>query len=106
MPRSLPELRVAADATVPVEMTRSQWGARVWGRGGPSGAAATNAKALMGRSADELKQIPGLNINSATKWRDFYQQAVIDGRGVANPANATNQARVDLMNDIIRTLGG
>lgn len=60
----------------------------------------------MRRSLSELKQIPGLNIYPAAQWRDFYRQPVIDGRGVANPANATNQARADLMNDIIRTFEG
>ncbi|PJI95199.1 RHS repeat-associated protein [Luteimicrobium subarcticum] len=103
---TLPELRAAADATVPSGLTRAQWGKMVWGAGGGGGAAATNARALIGRSAEQLGQIPGLNVSSATAWRDFYRQAVEDGRGVANPANATNQARVELLNDIIVNLGG
>ncbi|WP_431424533.1 hypothetical protein [Actinokineospora sp.] len=104
--RSLAELRAVADVTLPSGISRAEWGALVWGRGGSGGAAATNANALLGRSADELSRIPGLNTNSATAWRDFYQQAIVDGRGVANPANATNQARLDLLNDIIHSLGG
>ncbi|SFR53955.1 RHS repeat-associated core domain-containing protein [Microbacterium azadirachtae] len=103
---TLAELRAAADATLPEGITRAQWGELVWGKGGPGGAAANNAQALMGRSAQQLEAIPGMNLTSATAWRNLYQQAVIEGRGVANPLNATNQARLDLMNDIIRTLGG
>ncbi|SMD25227.1 hypothetical protein [Lentzea albidocapillata] len=90
----------------PTAPSNFDWGALVWGRGGSGGAAATNANALLGRSADELSRIPGLDTNSATAWRDFYQKAIVDGRGVANPANATNQARLDLLNDNIHSLGG
>lgn len=77
--RSLTDLVAAADATIPSGFTRSTWGELVWGAGGKGGGAATNARALIGRSADELAQIPGLNRRSATAWRDFYRQAVVEG---------------------------
>jgi RHS repeat-associated protein len=98
--RSLSELRAAADATIPQGVSRSEWGAQVWGTG-PNAEAA--ARSLIGRSPEALAKIPGLSVDTATKWRDFYQGAVGASRGTGV---GTAQARVDLMNDIIRTLGG
>jgi hypothetical protein len=70
----------------------------VWGTG-PN--AADAARRLIGRTPEALAKIPGLTIETATSWRDFYQAAAAASRGAG-----TAQARVDLMNDIIRTLGG
>lgn len=102
--RKLARLREIADATIPANWSRSAWGALVWGRGGTGNTAAANARGLIGRSAADLSQIPGLTLRSATAWRDVYRQAVKVGRGVRNPADSTNRARMELMNDIIKTL--
>lgn len=73
-----------------------------WGGGGPNAAAA--ARSLIGtRSAAQLSE-QGITLSQATAWRDAYQAAVQVGRGTAS--EGTSAARLDLMNDVIRTLGG
>ncbi|MBB4908876.1 DNRLRE domain-containing protein [Actinophytocola algeriensis] len=83
-------------ALVPTGQTLATWGNQIWGTG------AQGAKALIGtRSAAELARIPGLNVQSATTLRNFYQGAANAGKG-----GATAPVRVQLLDDIIKTLGG
>lgn len=73
----------------------NKWGKEVWGSG------AKGARELIGtRSAGELREL-GLTVEKATKLREFYESAGQFGRG----AEAA-RARVELMDDIIKTLGG
>jgi hypothetical protein len=82
-------------ALVPTGMDLQRWGAMIWGGG------STGALPLIGtRSAAQLLQIPGLSLESATTLRNFFQ-GMAPGVGGTVPA-----ARVELLNDIIRTLGG
>lgn len=82
-------------AQVPKGETLATWGKQVWGT------KAEGAEALIGaRSADELRAL-GLTRENATMFRDYYQWATYVGRG----ADAA-PARVRLMNDILKTLGG
>lgn len=74
-------------------MTPNAYGNSVWGVG-PEG-----AKAAMGRSATELRQL-GLDVPGAQRWQDFYAN-----EAWLRPQNPSAQARVDLMQDIIDTLG-
>jgi len=75
----------------------SSWGAQVWGQG------AAGAEALTGaRTAAQLQQI-GLSVENASVLRAFYQAAAAAAAGKGGPAAP---ARVQLLNDIIETLGG
>jgi hypothetical protein len=83
-------------ALVPKGETLGSWGNQIWGTG------ADGAKSLIGtRGATELSRIPGLNVQSATTLRNFYQGAAEAGKG-----GATAPVRVQLLDDIIKTLGG
>jgi len=83
-------------ALVPKGQTLGTWRNQIWGTG------AQGAKGLIGSTtAAQLSDIPGLNVGSATTLPDFYQGAVSAGKG-----GATAPVRVDLLNDIIKTLGG
>ena len=85
-----------SNALVPEGQTLGTWGSQIWGRG------AEGAKSLIGtRGADELAQIPRLNVQSATILRNFYQGAVDAGKG-----GATAPIRVQLLDDIIKRMGG
>lgn len=80
---------------VPAGMVLNTWGNRVWG------VQAEGAKSLIGaRSAEQLREL-GLTVQAAQRWQDFYANHL-----VTNPQNAAAAARVELMDDIIRTLGG
>lgn len=84
------------NAIVPEGQTLGTWGSQIWGHG------AEGAKSLIGtRSADELAQIPGLNVQSATVLRNFYQGAIDAGKG-----GTTAPIRVQLLDDIIKRMGG
>lgn len=92
--QSPPTTEDLADLVPEGEKNLNSWGAKIWGRG-PEG-----ARKLMGsRSGDELREIPGLNIDSARTLRDFYQNAANLGKG--GPAAPL---RVALMTEIIRRL--
>ena len=83
-------------ALVPKGMDLQKWGAMIWGTG-EKGAL---DPALWSRSAEELRQIPGLTVERAATLRNFFLNL---------PAGAGGRApgyRVDLLNHIIRTLGG
>lgn len=83
-------------ALVPEGQKLGPWGNQIWGT------SVDGAKSLIGtRSAGELSQIPGLTAESATTLRNFYQDAITRGQG-----GATAPIRVELLNDIIRTLNG
>jgi hypothetical protein len=76
-------------------MTPNAYGNQVWGVG------AQGAKDLIGaRSAGELSQL-GLTVGKAENWQEFYANVFIN-----NPNNAAAAARVELMQNIIDTLGG
>ncbi len=100
-PRTLADYMSAADATISGSgLARAKWGQQVWGTG------ADGARALMGRSAQELGRIPELNVDSATAWRDFYEAASAVGKGQRSASDPTNEARINLLNEIIGVLGG
>lgn len=80
---------------VPKGMTPASYGNTIWGAG------PAEATALMGaRSADELRAI-GLAPASAARWQDFYANVAR-----LNPRNPSAQPRVELLQDVINTLGG
>jgi hypothetical protein len=94
--RAAEEGAAASPAAVkPPGISTNAWGNKVWGQG------PDDALSRIGtRSADELREL-GLDVDKATKLRNFYSQAAAAGKG-----GATAPARVKLMNDIIRTLKG
>jgi hypothetical protein len=86
------DIRTPAQVT-PAPYTTNAWGNMVWGKG------PEEALAKIGtRSAGELRGL-GLNVRNATQLRNFYLRAEARGEG-----GATASARVQLMNDIIKTL--
>lgn len=81
---------------VPQGETLGTWGNRIWGRG------ASGARDLIGaRSAEELREIPGLTLRSARILKSFYEGAARAGKG-----GQTAPVRVELLRDIIKKLGG
>jgi RHS repeat-associated protein len=83
-------------ALVPKGQHLNSWGEQIWGKG------TQGAQDLIGaRSAAELQRIPNLKIQSATILRNFYQGAVAAGKG-----GTTAPVRVQLLNQIIKTLDG
>ena len=78
---------------IPEGETQATWGAKIWGRG-PEGALAR----IGTRNAGELSDL-GLDVNGATRLRDFYESQRMWGRGAE-----TAGARVDLMQHIIDVL--
>jgi RHS repeat-associated protein len=82
-------------ALVPEGMDLQQWGGMIWGGG------ANGARPLIGaRTADELRRIPGLTVEGATTLRNYFMNLGTGQGGIAP------NARVDLLNDIIKKLGG
>ncbi|SFR53886.1 RHS repeat-associated core domain-containing protein [Microbacterium azadirachtae] len=84
------------NALVPSGQTLGSWGNQIWGTG-TSG----DTELIGARTASELSQIPGLTVESATTLRNFYRLAVEAGKG-----GATVPVRVELLNNIIKVLGG
>lgn len=50
--------------------------------------------------AEELRELR-LDVRGAQRWQDFYANVAR-----LNPKNPSAQARVDLLQDIVNTLGG
>lgn len=82
-------------ALVPQGHDLQSWGRLIWGTG------ANGATAMKGtRTAAQLRQIPGLNVNSATTLRNFLFNLPTGAGGVAPTG------RVELLDEIIQKLGG
>lgn len=82
-------------ALAPRGMNLNEWGAQIWGTG------VGGARAMIGaRTAAQLQEL-GLTLDKAVMLRNFYQAAVDAGKG-----GAAAPVRVELLNDIIKTLGG
>jgi RHS repeat-associated protein len=84
------------NSLIPEGYNLNSWGRAIWGRGTEEAVTLTGA-----RSASELSQIPGLTSSSAQLLRDYYVAAIRRGTG-----SSTAYARVDLLQDVINTLGG
>jgi hypothetical protein len=90
------ELNAALQKLVPKDKNLQSWGGMIWGSG------EKGALSLIGtRSRAELLQIKGLTLESATQLRDIMLAFRDNGLGGAAPVY-----RVQLLNDIIKTLGG
>ncbi|MGL5942559.1 MAG: SpvB/TcaC N-terminal domain-containing protein [Waterburya sp.] len=82
-------------ALIPEGMNLQEWGGMIWGSGQHS------AWEYLGkRSAEELRKIPGLTVESATTLRNWFQN-MPSGMGGQAPSG-----RVELLNEIIQKLGG
>jgi hypothetical protein len=79
---------------VPAGADRAKWNFWLWGR------AAEGARERIGRSATELREM-GMTVEKARQLRDFYLEVAARGKG-----GDAAPARAELMEDIIRTLGG
>jgi hypothetical protein len=89
------ELNAALQKLVPKGKDLQTWGGMIWGSG------EKGALSLIGRSRAELLQIKGLTLESATQLRDIMLGFQANGVGGAAPGY-----RVQLLNDIIKKLGG
>lgn len=80
---------------MPSGTTLNAYGNKLWGVG------PEDAKSLIGaRSAEQLREL-GLTVQGAQRWQDFYANVFVN-----NPRNTAAAARVELMDDALRTLGG
>jgi hypothetical protein len=89
------ELNAALQKLVPKGKNLQTWGGMIWGSG------EKGALSLIGRSRAELLKIEGLTLESATQLRDIMLGFQANGVGGAAPVY-----RVQLLNDIIKKLGG